>query len=274
VINNTSLNKWTRLAKKQLDQQFKQRMMEGLNCSLFEATAVVNVVHEIYDTYLEASTEVKPGQMRLTIISAEAPPNKSLDQSQQVTAVLTMYDEQKDLQLKKEGGTVALRRHRIRRLCREAYQQGGLLTVEDLANRLLNCGERTISRDLKALREEGIVPPLRSTVKDMGRGVSHRELVVEHWLEGKEYSEIARETYHSIDAVQNYVSKFKRTVALTSEGFGAKDIAFILSISPDLVRSFQAMHQNLPATAHRQRELQSCVKKNFTQKLRELGTSP
>jgi hypothetical protein len=168
VINNTSLNKWTRLAKKQLDQQFKQRMMEGLNCSLFEATAVVNVVHDIYDTYLEASTEVKPGQMRLTIISAEAPPNKSLDQSQQVTAVLTMYDEQKDLQVKKEGGTVALRRHRIRRLCREAYQQGGLLTVEDLANRLLNCGERTISRDLKALREEGIVPPLRSTVKDMG----------------------------------------------------------------------------------------------------------
>ncbi len=267
MINNTSFEKWQRLAQKKLDQQFKQRMIEGLNCSLFEATAIVDAMHEIYDTYMQASTDVESGQMRLTVVSEEAPPNKKLSESKQVTVVLTIYDAEKDLQIKKEGGSVALRRHRIRRLCREAYQQGGLLTVEDLANRLLGCGERTISRDLQALREEGVVPPLRSTVKDMGRAVSHRELIVEKWLEGKEYTEIARESYHNIDAVQNYVSKFKKTLVLTHEGFDPEDIAFVVGLSKKLVKSFQQMHRNMPAAAHRQRELQSLSKKNFAQKL-------
>ena len=60
----------------------------------------------------------------------------------------------------------------------EAFQQGGLLTVEDLAHRLLNCGERTISRDLAELESEGILLPLRSMIKDMGRALSHRELII------------------------------------------------------------------------------------------------
>ena len=67
----------------------------------------------------------------------------------------------------------------------EAFQQGGLLTVEDLANRLLNCGQRTLSRDLKALKARQITLPLRSTIKDMGRAISHRTLIVQQWLQEK-----------------------------------------------------------------------------------------
>jgi hypothetical protein len=42
-----------------------------------------------------------------------------------------------------------------------------LLTVEDIANRLLNCGERTVIRDIKALKEKGVCLPLRSTIKEI-----------------------------------------------------------------------------------------------------------
>ena len=42
-------------------------------------------------------------------------------------------------------------------MAQEALDQGGLLTAEDFAFRIFNCGLRTISRDLKALAQEGLV---------------------------------------------------------------------------------------------------------------------
>jgi hypothetical protein len=43
-------------------------------------------------------------------------------------------------------------------MAEEAFQQGGLLTLEDLAN-LFNCGVRTLVNDLRALRKDHLVPP-------------------------------------------------------------------------------------------------------------------
>jgi DNA-binding SARP family transcriptional activator/predicted ATPase len=52
------------------------------------------------------------------------------------------------------GGKVARRRHRIRRLLREASEQGAEATVDDLAA-ALDVSARTIKRDLAALRAAG-----------------------------------------------------------------------------------------------------------------------
>ena len=125
----------------------------------------------------------------------------------------------------------------------EAFQQGGLLTVEDLANRLLNCGQRTLSRDLDVLRREGVVLPLRSMIKDMGRSISHRSLIVKEWLMGNEYSEISFRTNHSIPAVQNYISKFKRVIALSEEGYDRHAVAFLVKLSAPLVESYHNLLQ-------------------------------
>lgn len=143
----------------------------------------------------------------------------------------------------------------------EAFQQGGLLTLEDLANRLFNCGQRTLSRDLDILRREGVVLPLRSTIKDMGRSISHRSLIIEHWLLGKEYSEISRDTHHSVPSVQNYVSKFKRVIALTEEGYDVHTIAFLVKISASLAESYHTLYQSVKMVPHRRKELRSFLKK-------------
>jgi hypothetical protein len=155
----------------------------------------------------------------------------------------------------------ALRRHRMQRMAVEAFQQGGLLTLEDLANRLFNCGQRTLSRDLEALRREGVVLPLRSTIKDMGRSICHRSVIVEQWLQGKEYSEIARNTHHSVPSVENYISKFKRVVALLENGHEVNTIAFLVKVSASLVGSYRQLYQSLSGVPHRRRELKDFLKK-------------
>lgn len=261
MINNSSLKKWDRLSQKQLDQQFTHEIVHGMQCSPFEATAILDTVYQVYAPYFETSGTLKPGQILFQVVSVEAAPNDRLADCKQVTVTLTFDAGQEDLDIRRSEGIPALRRHRMQRMTVEAFQQGGLLTVEDMANRLFNCGQRTLSRDLDILRSKDIVLPLRSTIKDMGRSISHCSLIVEHWLLGKEYSDIAFTTHHSVPAVQNYVSKFKRVVALSKEGYDLHTISFLTKVSASLVQSYLQLYQAVKVVPHRQKELESFLKK-------------
>jgi len=262
MINNTSLQKWNRLAQKQLDQQFVNEIVKGLQCSPFEARAVLETVYSVYSAYFETSGALKPGQLFFQVVSIEAAPNIPLSECEQTTVVLTLDAGHEDLEIKQHHGIADLRRYRMQRLAHETFQQGGLLTVEDLAHRLLNCGERTLSRDLSVLRNQNIILPLRSTIKDMGRAISHRAMIIEQWLQGKEYEQIAQITHHSIPSVQNYISKFKRIVALTNQGFDIHAVSFLVKVSTSLALQYYQLYDSSPAVLHRKKELESFLKKN------------
>ncbi|MFH2029104.1 MAG: DUF1670 domain-containing protein [Bacteroidota bacterium] len=260
MINNSSLKKWDRLAQKQLGQQFVNEIIQGLQCSPFEANAILDTVYKVYAPYFDTSGSLKPGQILFQVVTIENGASIHLENCKQITVTLTLDGEDEDLKIREKGGVIGLRQYRIQRVCEEAFQQGGLLTVEDLANRLFNCGERTISRDLKALKEKNIVLPLRSTIKDMGRSISHRSLIVKEWLLGKEYSDISRNTHHSIPSVKNYVNKFKRVVALAEEGFDVNSIAFLVKLSASLVGEYHQLYQTLDIVSHRRSDLKSFLK--------------
>jgi hypothetical protein len=71
MINNSSLQKWDRLAQKQLDQQFVNEVIHGLQCSPFEAKAVLEAVYKVYGPYFETSGHLKPGQILFQVISID-----------------------------------------------------------------------------------------------------------------------------------------------------------------------------------------------------------
>jgi hypothetical protein len=261
MINNTSLQKWSRLAQKQLDHQFTNAMINGLQCSPFEAQAILEAVYDVYSSHFETSGSLKPGQMLFQVVSIDAASNTPLSECQQTTVILTLDAGIEDLNIREEKGIVDLRHHRLQRIANEAFQQGGLLTVEDIANRLLNCGERTICRDIAILKTQNIILPLRSTIKDMGRAISHRSLIVEQWLKGKEYEQIKQITHHSIPSVQNYISKFKRTVALAHQGFDINEISFLVKISSSLAEQYFKLYKTADMVSHRKDELESLLKK-------------
>ena len=262
MINNSSLQKWDRLKQKQQDTQFVNILIQGMNCSRFEAKAILNAVYETYQPFFDNSGTMKPGQVLFEVVSVENGAQKKLSECKMISVVLTLDAGEEDLQVRKQLGVQGLRRHRLERIVNEAFQQGGLLTVEDIANRLLNCGERTLCRDIKAFKEQDIVLPLRSTIRDMGKSVTHRSLIIKHWLSGKEYSEIARATHHSIDAVANYVDKFKRVVCLAKNNYEIKTIAFLVKLSPSLTQEYYELHQTTDAVAHRREELDELIKKS------------
>jgi len=261
MINNSSLQKWSRLETKSLDNQFINDIINGMNCSSFEAKAVLDTVHKVYGDFFDCSQELAPGKAKFIVISVEDSPAKKLTEATKVSVTLTINDDKEDLPIKENNGIVALRQHRLSRICNEAFMQGGLLTVEDIANRIFCCGERTIVRDLKDLREQNIFVPLRSTIKDMGRTLSHRSLIVKEWVKGSEYTEIARKTNHSVKAVNNYVHKFKQVVALMKDGYDVHTIAFLTKISKRLAEEYIDIKAHSIIVPSRKHELETLLKK-------------
>ena len=149
-------------------------------------------------------------------------------------------------------GAVGLRRCRIQRLLNEALVQDAVASQEDLA-RLLNCSIRTIKRDFKALKAVGLLLPSRGYVHNVGRGQTHKTIIIQHWLSGQTYDQIARSCYHTVGSVDRYIQTFVRVVSLDHQAFEPSQIALVLQIGQPLVEQYLALARAIdsPASRHR-----------------------
>lgn len=228
-----------RLAEKTLEARFVTEVTQGLNCSPFEAKAVLGVVQEVFSPLWREASSL-PGRTVLMAIDADEPAGKPVKDCQKRLVVLHVHRGEEDDRVLQRGGPRAFRRARLPDLCQIALSQGGLLTAEDLAYRVFFVTPRTISRDLAALRkaEPGRMIPMRSTVHDLGPVLTHRTQIVRLALEGKTTTEICRRLKHSPEAVANYLSTFTRIAQLAQRGNQAGEIAFLLRRGPALVRTY------------------------------------
>lgn len=91
------------------------------------------------------------------------------------------------------------------RMAEEAFEQGTLLTQEDFAE-ILDCDPRTIRNDQKRYQQlHGVLVPTRGNKCDIGPGMTHREKVFKLFIEGNEALDIARNSQHSLKAVERYI---------------------------------------------------------------------
>jgi hypothetical protein len=163
AIRNPKKEELQRLESKTLDAQFRTAIQEGLNCSPFEAEAVLGVVREVYFPFMGPSAgSAPPGKITLVAVCADEPAGKPIADCEKRTVCLTIHRGCEDDRLMQAKGPAAYRQARIVDLCQEAMSQGALLTREDLAYRVFFVNVRTISRDLEALRQanpETPIPP-------------------------------------------------------------------------------------------------------------------
>ncbi|MEM7331005.1 MAG: DUF1670 domain-containing protein [Chloroflexota bacterium] len=105
-----------------------------------------------------------PGQLVFQAVSAVESPYKPRKYCKLINITLTLFSEDDIAYRQKHGknGVPKLRQRQIIRMANEAASQGTLLSIDDFALRIFNCGARTISRDVKELQSQGIHIPLRS----------------------------------------------------------------------------------------------------------------
>lgn len=270
MIRDKKAEQRNRVSLKTLDRVFVKEIETGLNCSPFESKAILDVVKEVYLPWLNSPETIHPGQMVVMGVKIEEPPGKPLKDCRFGTAIVTYHAGEEDDKIREEcgfRGVTMLRRHRMKRIAEEANQQGILLTLEDFAYKIFNCGYRTVCRDLEYFRAKGIQIPIRSQQKDIGRTLSHRVKAVELYIQRKSYTQIARQMAHSLESVKNYINKFARVVALTQLGHSVAEIAFVVQISSYLVRQYQQLYETYKAKGEYRERLEEimeefCIKKN------------
>ncbi|MCP4362160.1 MAG: DUF1670 domain-containing protein [Chloroflexi bacterium] len=227
-----------RLSAKTKEQQLLHILQKEFQQPLRVARAILQDVQECL---AGTSEQIKPGQMRVILVAMAARHGESLANTRQKEVVWTVDAGAEDYQVNLKHGRIAMRRQRIQRLLTEAVEQGAVASQEDLA-RVLHVEVRTIKRDCAALAAQGIYLPTRGNLKGIGRGQTHKALIVERWLRGETYDQISRATHHTIVSVQRYVQTFSRVAQLQQQGLSPDEIALLLQIGWPLVAEYLAIY--------------------------------
>jgi hypothetical protein len=248
-----------RLAVKTLDQRFRYELETGFEMAPRVAQGILETAKNVFN--LDAvsgaqNSRLRPGQILQVIAAAGAPHGRPLRETEMVEVVWTIDAGEEDLEVLSEHGRQALRRVRILRLVDEALDQGGEPTQEDLG-KALGVTARTIRSDIAALKSEGYHVATRGKLRGVGRGQTHKVVIVEYHLKRRTYTEIKRRTRHSVTAIKRYIQTFGRVVMLKRKSLSVSEIAFAVSISERLTEEYLALYQryNIPEYQDRLAEI-------------------
>lgn len=207
------------------------------------AEMIIDVVNQ----HLRPREHLQHGQIVWTAVSLNDPPSrkKRIRDTEQLPVVLDLSTND-DLQavLDRVKPQERLRRKAIR-LCTQAHQQGALLSNSDLAE-LLNRSDSQLA-NLLANHERSTqqLVPRRATLHDFGSGQTHKAIICRKHAEGKTSDQIARETHHSLEAVDRYLADFDRVRQCLQLGMSAEQIAFTLKHSSNLVQQYLQLIKEL-----------------------------
>jgi len=190
-----------------------------------------------------ANVSLATGQVCYEAVSAAEPAGKHIALTSRVSVRLTLLDVQVDLTVLAEQGLAGLRQHRILRITREAFDQGALLSYEDLSM-LLTTSPSTVRRDARALRKAGKVVMTRGWKHDMGPGVSHKAQIIDLYLKGYQFTEIELKTNHSETSVRRYLRDFIQVVTLHRQKFSVAQIRQVTAFSERLIREYLELHEH------------------------------
>lgn len=199
------------------------------------------LVLEVVDRHVRSRDSIRGYQLLWPAISVDDPPSrgKTTRTTRLVPVVLDLLtDDDIEAILARDP-----RRHTLQsrcvRLAKQAFDQGGLLSGCDLAL-ILGATAEQVSHVLTDYEKStGTVVPRRATVHDVGTGVTHKRIIcLKRYLEGKSSDQIARETYHSIEAVDRYLGDYDRVRHCRLQGLSCAETAFAMQKSEGLVRQY------------------------------------
>jgi hypothetical protein len=113
-VRNKKREELRRMGSKTLDARFPSEIRNGLNCSPFEAEAVLEVVKEVYFPFLdEQSVKAPPGKVTLIAVSADEPAGKPVVDCEKQSVCLTIHRGREDDRILQQQGAAGFRPARI-----------------------------------------------------------------------------------------------------------------------------------------------------------------
>lgn len=163
---------------------------------------------------------------------------KSMAQTKLIPVVLDMITESDLEDLKQQIHHRELRMKRIERITQQAYDQGGLLSLLDLAV-LFTVAEPTAGnycREFFSLYGRQL--PTRGNVQLIGSGQTHKQEIIALHLKGWLVPAICTKTHHSKEAVERYINDFEAIRLLSTKFDDIETISRIRRLAPAVVKQY------------------------------------
>ena len=166
----------------------------------------------------------------------KAEPGKRTEEYKTVTVKLP-FVTRADLRSRTEGKTPRGKTHavaktrdkrRLARMVKAAEEQGGLLTIAELSV-ILNKSYEVTRQYIRQWEEEtGELLPMKGYRMDQGSRPTHKKEIVRLYEQGLEPPDVARETGHSLKAVERYLKDYERVKLLLKRGMEVEEISSLI----------------------------------------------
>ena len=133
-----------------------------------------------------------------------------------------------------------MKREAVARMFRQSYEQDGCMTNAEIAL-LLKISPSTVSKYVSEWElQNNTVLPRRGTIHDMGPTFTHKKIIIQKlFIEQKTVQQTARETCHSLPAIQRYISGFRQVLLCQQKGMSTEQIAYATHKSKRLVGEYE-----------------------------------
>jgi hypothetical protein len=155
------------------------------------------------------------------------------------SCVVTFWDPEGDLRIRKAYGVAGLRRHKLLRITSEALQQSFPLSQDLVSFDILGCGLRTLQRDVAHFGAAGVfVPFQRVAVIDRKRRYTYPVAAAKLYLEGRSQQEIAATLYQNSEAVEGFIRDFAKVVRLAISGIASAHMGAVTQVPEVLIEEY------------------------------------
>lgn len=176
----------------------------------------------------------------------KAVPGKRTEEYKTVTVRLP-FVVRADLRSRTDGKTPRGKTHavakardkrRLVRMVKAAEEQGGLLTIAELSV-ILNKSYEVTRKYIREWEEEtGELLAMKGYRMDQGSRPTHKKEIVRLYEQGLEPPDVARETGHSLKAVERYLKDYERVKLLLKRGIEVDEISSLIGRGKHVVLEY------------------------------------
>jgi hypothetical protein len=201
---------------------------------------IADALIDLFEQNAPESSRLKHGQMlwnALDKYTRADSPNRRYK-----PVVLTLVNNDDINLFEKEKPIKDIRKQVIARVVKEAYAQGGILSMRDLSLIMSTNASMISIQRAEYEQENRTVLPHTGVIHDMGSTITHKkQIVFKHVVEKKPTNVVAKETNHTQAAVDNYVRDYHRVKTLVDDG---KDIDYI-HLTTNIAKPVICQYQNI-----------------------------
>lgn len=205
---------------------------------------LVKVIIDMVSQFYPETSYLRPGQTVWPTVDVgeKMSYGKTIKETKLTTVILDLVKSTDALERSKGKKLKDIKKEAIARLCKQAYTQKGCLTSAEISI-LLKMSIATVGKYIREWESENREAlPRRGTIHDLGPTLTHKKMIIEKlFLEQKSVGVVSRETCHSYQAIQRYISTFRQVMLCHQKGMKTDEIAYLIGRTKRLVKEYEEL---------------------------------